>query len=343
MGFPKVIYEKASATLADRRQRARDIAAAQKEEVYRVLPEVQNIDIQLAQIGRSTIQAVAAAPERLDVVLERLKDQSLALQERRLILLREAGIEDAYFQVPYCCPDCQDTGYVQNKRCACFDKLLKQTAYQHLGAAQLGQYQFSNFSLNYYSTVPLPPNGVIPRERMATVKTICMTYATNFTPTSPSLLFLGGTGLGKTHLSLAIAEQVIEKGYGVVYSSAQNLMARLEKEKFSYDRYQDDPDATSYQNLVLECDLLIIDDLGTEFLSTFVNSMIYNIVNTRLIEQRPCIISTNLELAEISKRYSERLVSRLFGGYRRLDFIGKDIRIQRGLLSPQKELYKKDS
>ena len=140
-------------------------------------------------------------------------------------------------------------------------------------------------------------------------------------------LFIWGTvGLGKTHLSLAIAGQVINKGYGVIYGSAQNLLAKLEKEKFSFNNTEDQPQ--SYLSLVLECDLLILDDLGTEFLSQFVTAMLYNIINTRLLEGRPTIISTNLSFQEISKRYTDRLTSRLFGGYIHFEFLGRDIRIQ---------------
>ena len=126
--------------------------------------------------------------------------------------------------------------------------------------------------------------------------------------------------------ALAIAGQVINKGYGVIYGSAQNLLAKLEKEKFSFDDTEDQPQ--SYLSLVLECDLLILDDLGTEFLSQFVTAMLYNIINTRLLEGRPTIISTNLSFQEISKRYTDRLTSRLFGGYMHFEFLGRDIRIQ---------------
>lgn len=330
MGFPKIIYDKAAKELASRRQRAKEMAALQREEIYTALPRVRRIDAQLAQIGMGTIRAVAAAPDQLDSILERLKNESLALQQERQEILRKAGVEEEYSVTPYSCPLCQDTGYVQSRRCSCFETLLKQTAYRQLGVSDPGQYRFSNFMLDYYSAAPLPPKNIVPRERMAGIKNFCVEYAQNFSLQSPSLLFLGGTGLGKTHLSLAIAEQVIQRDFGVVYCSAQNLLARLEKEKFSYDRDgEEDPQQQSYQSLILECDLLILDDLGTEFLTQFVTSTVYNMVNTRLIEHRPTIISTNLELGEISKRYSERLLSRLFGGYTTLEFLGRDVRVQR--------------
>lgn len=332
MGFPKQIYDKASQILADRRQKANEQGRLQKEAIYSALPEVAKIDRQLAQTGMATIRAVAAAPNNLDAFIEKMRQENLALQARRQELLKEAGVSEEYFTPPYACPLCQDTGYVENKRCQCLNRLLKQLAYRQLGSTGDDNYRFSNFSLDYYSAAPLP-NGVTPRAQMSQVKNYCVEYAKRFSPkTSPSLLFMGGTGLGKTHLSLAIAGQVIEKNYGVVYASAQNLLARLESEHFTSGYRDEDEDSQSYLSMVLQCDLLILDDLGTEFLNQFITSMIYNIINTRLIENRPCIISTNFSLPELTKRYSERLVSRLFGGYTRVDFVGKDIRIQSALM-----------
>lgn len=331
MGFPKEIYQKAAAILAQRRQAAREEADRRRQQVYQQLPQLPGIERELARTGMGAVQAVAGAPDQLEQVLARLRDKSLALQQQRDQLLRDAGLYDAYHTIPWTCPLCQDTGYQGSRRCRCLEQLLRETAFRQLGADGQEDCRFENFSLDYYSTSPLPPSQRVPREQMAAILDTCLHYAHTFSPQSPSLLFLGGTGLGKTHLSLAIAREVIAKGYGVVYSPAQNLLARLERERFSSDRFSDgdDPDATSYQNLILTCDLLIVDDLGTEFLTQFSNSMIYNIINTRLIEGRPTIISTNLDLMEIGRRYSERLVSRLFGGYQRLDFLGQDVRILR--------------
>lgn len=331
MGFPKEIYDRAAAVLAERRQRAREQSQRHRQEIYRLLPQIEQIDSQLRQVGMKTIQAVAGAPDNLEQIIERLKTQSLALQKQRDDLLEAAGLLEIYRDDGYTCKKCRDTGYVGAQKCECFQKLLRQAAFDALGAAHPQDCRFSNFSLDYYSVQPLP-NGVVPREKMAMVKNYCAAYARDFLidryrrTAPPSLLFLGNTGLGKTHLSLAIAGQVIEKGYGVVYGSAQNLLGKLEKEKFSFNTQ--DEEQQSYLSLVQECDLLILDDLGTEFLSQFVTSMLYNIINTRLLEGRPTIISTNLTFQEISKRYTDRLASRLFGGYEQFEFVGRDVRIQ---------------
>lgn len=336
MGYPKEIYDKAAAVLSQRRQYAKEQSAHCRSQIYALLPQIEKIDRQLSQVGMKTIQAVAGAPDELEEIIERLKQQSLGLQKQRDDLLDAAGLLEIYREDHYFCKKCNDSGYIGNEKCDCFKKLLVEAAFDYLGASRPQDCRFSNFSLDYYSA-QTAPNGVVPREKMAQVKNFCVEYVRDFSvnnhhvlgkpqKVSPSLLFMGNTGLGKTHLSLAIAGEVINKGYGVVYGSAQNLLAKLEKEKFQFSYQQEEQQ--SYLSLVLECDLLILDDLGTEFLSQFVTAAIYNIINTRLLEGRPTIISTNLTFPEISKRYTDRLASRLFGGYTQFEFVGRDIRIQ---------------
>ena len=333
MGFPKHIYRKANSILADRRQKAEDLGEQQKEEIYAAIPELRQIEQQLAETGRGVIAAVAARSGDVRQIVESLKQRSLTLQERRRRLLEEAGVPEDYLQPPYTCQKCHDQGYVNNHRCSCMEKLLRQLATQELGGAGLENFSFHNFSLEYYSEVP-NENGTIPRSYMANLKNYCQDYARCFDPKkSNSLLFVGGTGLGKTHLSLAIAREVIDKGYGVIYASVQNLMARLEEERFNSGYVSTDEEAElRYLSMVMETDLLILDDLGTEYLNQFISSTIYNLVNTRLLRNKATIISTNLLPGEIGKRYSDRLVSRLFGSYKTVNFIGKDIRIQKGLM-----------
>ena len=149
----------------------------------------------------------------------------------------------------------------------------------------------------------------------------CKNYADNFSLKSPSLILYGATGLGKTHLSLAIAGEVIGKGFGVIYGSAQNLLNRLENEKFG--RSGQDGDTLS---LLLECDLLILDDLGAEFSTAFTLSAIYNIINSRMLASLPTIISTNLEPGELDKKYDQRIASRILGSFTPVYFCGRDIR-----------------
>ena len=320
------LYQEALRTIAARRQTARALAEDARAEAEAVIPALRHAEEEVRVRGIRCALAGASGKDRTaaNAALTEAKQKLAAL-------LAASGRPTDALEPKFTCKKCQDTGYVGAQKCECFQKLLRQAAFDALGAAHPQDCRFSNFSLDYYSVQPLP-NGVVPREKMAMVKNYCAAYARDFLidryrrTAPPSLLFLGNTGLGKTHLSLAIAGQVIEKGYGVVYGSAQNLLGKLEKEKFSFNTQ--DEDQQSYLSLVQECDLLILDDLGTEFLSQFVTSMLYNIINTRLLEGRPTIISTNLTFQEISKRYTDRLASRLFGGYEQFEFVGRDVRIQ---------------
>ncbi len=329
MGFPKHIYRQASSLLTDRRQKAEQEAILRKQELYAALPELRDIERQLSDCGRGVIAAVAARNGDARLLVEQMKERSLALQKRRSNILSDAGLNDTFLEPNYHCKLCNDSGYVGTRRCQCLEQLLRQFASQELGGTGLENFRFENFSLAYYGQ-ELTPDGGSAQQQMAGIFTYCQGYARDFDPKhSPSLLFTGGTGLGKTHLSLAIAREVINKGHGVIYASVQNLMARLEEERFQSGGYYGEEAEQRYMDMVLECDLLILDDLGTEFLNQFVSSSIYNLINTRLLQNRPTIISTNLLPPDMSKRYSDRLVSRLYGNYLRLNFVGKDVRLQK--------------
>ncbi len=329
MGFPKHIYRKANAILSERRQTAQRNAELTKQDLYHAIPQLLDIEKQLSDCGRGLIAAVAAGKSSRDMV-EQLKNRSLSLQEQRKELLKQYDIPEGFLDVPYHCPLCQDQGYVGTRRCQCMEKLLRELASKELGGEKLERYSFQNFRLDYYGDQPDPHYGTL-RNYMSRLKDFCEGYAASFSPEhSPSLLFVGGTGLGKTHLSFAIAREVIDRGYGVIYASAQNLLSRLEEERFN--RGYGDEEEQRYLSMVMDTDLLILDDLGTEFLNQYVTASLYNLIDSRLDRHKATIISTNLLSSEMSKRYSDRLTSRLFGEYTRLEFKGKDIRIQKNLL-----------
>ncbi len=335
MGFPKHIYRQASAILSQRKQEAEFKAEEHKRELHSEVPALAEIESQLSDCGRGLIAAVAARGGNARAMVDQLKYRSLALQEKRRQLLNDLGLDESLLIPQYHCPICQDSGFVGIKRCVCMEQLLRELASLELGQTGLENFTFDNFSVDYYSDIP-GENGISPRNQMTDIKRFCENYARTFDPAnSENLMFCGGTGLGKTHLSLAIAGQVIEGGHGVIYASTQNLMSRLEEEYYSrsYNILSNDEPEQRYLSIVLDCDLLVLDDLGTEILNQFLVSTLYNIINSRLLQNKPTIISTNLLAPEISKRYSSRLVSRLFGSYRTMNFIGKDIRIQKGFLS----------
>ncbi|MGI5967063.1 ATP-binding protein [Anaerotruncus rubiinfantis] len=322
MGYAKEIYSQARQILDERRQKAQMRAEQRRTELYRELPRLSEIERMLARTGIAAAQAALAGGGAQEQI-ERLKQQNLALQKERAQILRDAGLPEDFLAVHYVCPDCGDTGYVGQDRCACLAKLLRQLAYGKLSDTVSGasDCRFENFSLSYYPDEPSGPYGIVPRRAMDKVLNACRAYARNFTPRSDSLLLCGGTGLGKTHLSLAIAGEVTNRGFGVVYTSSQRLLDRLSQQQFSRDITED------YQQMALSCDLLIIDDLGAEFSTAFTVAALYNLINSRIIENRPCVISTNLDENGLRERYGDRILSRLLCAYRPLQFYGEDIRM----------------
>lgn len=329
MGYSKATYSLARDRLYSRRQKAESIAEFKRRDVYNKVPRIKEIDEEVAKCGILAAKAVVQGGN-VKEALESLKFKSLALQGERRTLLATNGFPDDYMDTEYYCTKCNDTGeYEHNNKtlvCDCYKKMLTEIAYEELNSiSPLQLSTFESFDLNLYS-MDVEDQGQSPYNRMSKIFEYCRKYAAAFTDNSPSLLLRGATGLGKTHLSLAIANEVIKKGYGVVYMSAPVLLSKLEKEHFS-GRYTDE---NHTQSLLQECDLLIIDDLGTEFATQFTKSAIYNIFNTRILQGKPIIFNTNLTIKELEIAYTQRFVSRVMGNCTKLDLIGKDIRASRG-------------
>lgn len=317
MAYPKELMDQALSTLSQRRAEARRAAAAHREEIAQKLPQVLAIEQELARTSVQVSRAILSG-ENLEQKLASLRDSNLALQQKKADLLVQNGFPANYLEINYQCARCEDTGFCDNHMCDCLRGLLKQLAYARMGeVSDIGNCRFENFSLDYY-----PAPG--PRKVMGEILSLCREYAAAFTPQSESLLMMGGTGLGKTHLSLAIARAVIDRGFDVFYIPVQNLMSQLEHEKFSRSSVEGEGNSLSF---VLDADLLILDDLGAEFPTQFTSATIYNIINSRMIERKPTIINSNLDMKTIESRYSERTVSRLIGGYKILPFAGSDIRV----------------
>lgn len=321
MGYSKDIYDLAMASLSERRSAALREAQYRREIISRQLPRAIAIEKEISKAGFQTARIIVTGGVDVKEQVEKLAAHNLALQKEFAELLASAGYPADYMEPHYVCEKCKDEGFIDGIMCSCLRERMEQEACQKLNRLSAMELcSFSNFKLDYYSTEEDAMGG-IPRRRMEAILRFCEDYAKHFGSFSPNILMTGATGLGKTHLSLSIAREVTAKGYGVVYGSAQNFMTQLEKEKFG--RAEEEEDSTKQ---LLECDLLILDDLGTEFITPFVSSAIYNILNTRLMTDKSTIISTNLSISEMESKYTERIVSRIIGGYRVLKFMGKDIR-----------------
>ena len=327
MGYGKSVYKAAEDRLAARRLNAEKEADRRRAEIYEKLPRARELEQGIASCGIRAARAVIGGGDAV-AEMKKLRDRNLAMQEELRELLISNGYPEDVFEPRYTCAKCSDTGYYeQNGRtllCPCLRQTMVACACEELNrTAPLDLCTFDNFSLDYYDTAIDRSHGVSPREQMDNILYFCKGYAENFKNDAKSLLFSGGTGLGKTHLSLAIANVVISRGYGVIYTSAPNILRELERNYFGREK------DNSLFELLCGCDLLIVDDLGTELIGKFSVSQTYNLFNSRLLAGKPTIISTNLGLRELEDIYSYRFVSRVVGETEKLDFLGSDIRIKK--------------
>lgn len=303
---------------------ARAAAEQRRAEIHRQYPRIRQIDEELSSIGLQVFAETQNGGEDLPLRLARIGERTAALQKQKADLLESFGYARDYTGVRYECPHCSDSGYVGIKMCACMKKDLIKAAYQSSGIGRyLEQMTFDSFRPDYYSKKKNEKTGLSPFEVMSCIYEDCRYYARDFQIGDgvypSSLLFMGATGLGKTHLSASIAREVIEKGYSVCYESAQNILSAYEKKRFQSE-------ATADTDPYLENDLLIIDDLGTEIQGKTSISYIYTLINTRLIAAKPMIISTNLTPEKLRLSYEDRVVSRLFGEFEVMLFEGEDLR-----------------
>ncbi len=325
----KIHIERALQHIADRRMTAQVQNSERMDEIEARIPEVVEINRQLFRTGQELIQIINSG-KNVEQRVDQLRQQNIQAQLLVRQLLVQRGYPADYLDMHYTCEKCQDTGYYQGQFCTCVTELAGKMAAKELNQSiRFLDCRFSNFSLDYYQGLHTP-NGASCYTAMERVMHFCQAYAQQFRPDAPSILMEGKTGLGKTHLSLAIANVVLEKGYSVLYDSIINFLRQIEKEHFG--RSEDGNDTLE---LLLSCDLLILDDLGTEFHSQFYQSTIYNIVNTRMNRQKPTIISTNMDYNEISKHYEERITSRIYTTYTCLLFVGQDVRILKKQLAQQ--------
>lgn len=292
------------------------------QEVYRALPRIKEISEEIASVGADSARALLSGDAEAPA---RARERIAALGEERRRLLQEGGYPPDFLQMTYRCPDCRDTGFVDGRKCHCFrqaeiDLLYTQSNLRDI----LEQENFGAFTLAYYSDeFREKPDGVSSLERMTKVAEICRRFVRDFDTEFNNLFFYGDTGVGKTFLSHCIAKELLDATHSVVYFTAQELF-----ENFAQKRFGDDETA-GRTDAVYECDLLIIDDLGTELTNSFVNSELFYCINERLTNRRATIISTNLSLKQFADTYSERIFSRISNGYTLLKLFGTDIRLQK--------------
>lgn len=326
MAYDGRLLARAREELDKTRERNREEQQRRRELVYSRIPEVEQIDArlrnQMTELVRLTISRRSDLKERI----EELKTDNLEQQRRRRELLAKGGFGPDYLDDIYSCRLCKDTGLYQGKVCSCLDKLYNRELTKELGTLmRRGDESFQKFDLELYPNEPDPVLHVVPREMMALTYAACKRFAENFSPASPNLLLQGGTGLGKTYLSACIARVVADRGFSVCYESASTALDFFEIAKFSRDTQEGEAAALRTRRMQ-DCDLMILDDLGTEMVTPMSQSALYSLVNNRLVNGKKTIISTNLSDEQLQKKYTPQICSRIAGEFTALPFVGRDIR-----------------
>ena len=327
MAYSAEVVKRARARLAQAKEDRESENRQHLAVAYARVPRIREIDIQLRRTMAQAAQAAFLQGSDGRELLEKAKRENLELQQERAILAME-NFEEGYLDDSPICDKCGGSGYIGSTMCECLTELCRQEQKKEVSVLSGSREAFNQFRLDYYPDRIDPKYGASPRTIMERNLRICRTYALTFAPSAGNLLFVGGTGLGKTFLSACIARAVADRGYSVVYESAGHLFGKLEQAKFNPTE-----EARREAARFTDCDLLILDDLGTEMPGQFVTAAFYTLLNDRILTGKPMVISTNLNIDEIARRYSPQIASRLQGSFQGLTFVGEDIRVlkNRGL------------
>ena len=316
MGYNRDDYVRIKNEFSQKYIKARETAEARRFELHARFPRVREIDLLLSRTGID-IMGIIASGKNTDEQVKKLKERNEKLLAERGAILRNGGYPADYSDIQYECDKCGDTGFVGTKMCDCMRKALILAGYESSGIAPLiGVQSFDNFSFDYYGAGADNMRVAVDRLR---------SFADTFDgKTYKNFLFIGGTGLGKTHLSTSLAKAVIDRGYDVLYVTAVGMIGDFEAKRFG-DGHGSGNDLSRYT----EAELLIIDDLGVEVSNQFTLACIYDIINARINGRKCTVINTNLSSKDIENKYGERIYSRLIGEYLPILFTGTDVRKQK--------------
>ena len=329
MALTNTQYDEIMRSYQERQLARQHLIAARRQEVAARDPSLNDIEGEIAHLSVQKARRLLAGDEN---ALSGLKEEIAALSARRTALLLSLGYPADYFDPPYFCADCKDTGYIGSERCHC----LKQASIDLIYAQSnlnsiLNSENFSHFCLDYYGKDVFEADSDISSYAAAqNALQKCRQFVQNFDSVFDNLLLFGSTGVGKTFLSHCIAKELLDSGYSVIYFSAQQLFEQLADSTFG----RTTADRPGYRD-ILDCDLLIIDDLGTEVSNSFTTSQFFVCLNERLLHRKPTLISTNLDLQDIASVYSERVFSRIIQSFSLLHLFGRDIRVQKATFSCQ--------
>lgn len=323
MPYSADVVRQARQQLAQQKEDKASVYRQRLFEAYAKVPRLKQIDLELRRTMTQAAQTVFTQGGDPVAAMEQIRQGNQKLQQERQALV-DQNFAPGYLDDSPICSHCGGSGYVGSTMCRCLAVLCQQAQRKQISSLLTGGERFDAFRLDYYPDRIDHNYGVSPRHIMEKNLNACKRYADAFCQGIGNLLFVGNPGLGKTFLSACIADVVTVKGYSVAYESAPQLFAKLEKNRFNPDE-QSRAEAERFAG----CDLLIIDDLGTEMPSSFVTAALYSLVNDRLLANKSMIISTNLVVEELAKRYSPQIASRIGGGFKTLAFVGEDIRMMK--------------
>lgn len=323
MAYSADVIKRARARLAAAKADRESENLQHLNQAYAEVPRLREIDRLLRMTMAKAAQAAFLQGGDAAGAMEKVRQENLELQRERARLVADR-FEEGFLDDSPICSRCGGSGYVGSTMCECLAELCRQEQKKELTLLSGGKESFGQFRLDYYSDKYDPKYGASPRTIMEKNFRSCRTYAAAFTPNSGNLLFVGGTGLGKTFLSACIARTVADRGCSVIYETSARLFSKLEQARFNPTE-ESRREAEKFH----ECDLLILDDLGTEMPGQFVTSALYSLLNDRLLAGKPMVISTNLTVEELSRRYSPQITSRLRGSFSQLTFVGDDIRVMK--------------
>lgn len=298
------------------------------EIVYQAIPQLHEYD---ASIAEQSVKSAKLAISGDQEAVSKLKDKIEELSKEKEELLVAHGFPKDYLTPDYKCPICKDTGYVGREKCKCFKQSIVDLLYSQSNIkTAIAQENFQTFSYDYYSKDYIEEStGLSPYDNIRRVVKECLDFLKGFDTTYQNILFYGNTGVGKTFLTNCIARELLNTSHTVIYLTSFQLFDILEKNKFR--KGEEDYEVEEQFNGILECDLLIIDDLGTELNNSFISSQLYLCINERYLSKKSTIISTNLSLNELSVTYSERIFSRITSNYKILKIVGEDIRLKKAI------------
>lgn len=309
-----------------KRLKAAHDADVRKEKLYAAFPELEETDNEIMLLSIKLSKLYLSNSGNLAEQVLKLKDEIEQLKNKRIDIYAKNNIPEDYLKIKYECDKCSDTGYTADgKRCRCLNKQIINSLYNMSNMEyMLKKENFNTFDINIFSNEPYKNKKVTPKQNMYQILGISEDFCSNFNDTSINLLLYGSTGLGKTFMCNCIANYLLSKEISVLYQTAFSLFEIVENHKFNKQN-ETEENKINY-NMIFECDLLIIDDLGTEVSNSFTNAELFNIINERLITNKKVIISTNLSLEQLRDTYSDRIISRVLNNFDALEFYGEDLR-----------------